>query len=102
MRQSTRIIEQALDGLPEGPFNTRVPPMLRPPAGEIYRAVESPRGEWGNYLISDGGLRPYRLKMRDPNFVAISTLPRILPGYKIADIIAIGGSLDFMLGSADR
>ncbi|HDY69542.1 MAG TPA: NADH-quinone oxidoreductase subunit D, partial [Actinobacteria bacterium] len=49
-----------------------------------------------------GGLRPYRLKMRDPNFVAISTLPRILPGYKIADIIAIGGSLDFMLGSADR
>lgn len=102
MRQSVRIIEQALNGLPEGPFNVGTPPMLRPPAGEKYRAVESPRGEWGVYLVSDGGLRPYRLKMRDPNFVAISTLPRILPGYKIADMIAIGGSMDFMLGGADR
>ena len=102
MRQSVRIIEAALDGLPEGSVNVRMPPMLRPPAGEKYRAVESPRGEWGNYLVSNGGLRPYRLKMRDPNFVTISTLPRILPGYKIADMIAIGGSLDFMLGGADR
>ncbi len=102
MRQSVRIISEALDGLPEGPVRTWTPPMLRPPAGSIYRAVESPRGEWGNYLVSNGGLRPWRVKMRDPSFIAISTLPRILPGYKIADVIAIGGSMDFMMGAADR
>jgi NADH-quinone oxidoreductase subunit D len=102
MRQSLKIVEQALDGLPEGPVSAGIPPMLRPRAGEKYRAVESPRGEWGLFLVSNGGLRPYRLKMRDPNFVAISTLPRILPGYKIADVIAIAGSMDFMLGGADR
>lgn len=102
LRQSVRIIEQALDSLPGGPVNLKTPPMLRPPAGEIYRAVESPRGEWGNYLVSNGGLRPYRLKLRDPSYVAISTLPRILPGNSIADVIAIAGSLDPIMGAVDR
>ena len=102
MRQSLRIIEQALDGIPGGPVNVKMPPVLRPPAGEVFCAVESPRGEWADYLVSDGGLRPYRLKMRDPSFVAISALPRILPGHKIADVIGIGGSLDLIMGGVDR
>ncbi|MBE0428707.1 MAG: NADH-quinone oxidoreductase subunit D [Thermoleophilia bacterium] len=102
MRQSVRIIRQALDGLPDGPVNVKTPPMLRPPAGSIYRAVESPRGEWGVYMVSNGGLRPWRLKMRDASFVAISMLPRLLAGNKIADLIAIGGSLDVLMGGTDR
>lgn len=102
MRQSVRIIEQALEALPGGPVNVQMPPMLRPPVGEIFSAVESPRGEWANYLVSDGSLRPYRLKMRDPSFVSISTLPKILPGNKIADVIGIAGSLDLIMGGVDR
>lgn len=102
MRQSVRIVEQALDALPGGPVSLKIPPMLRPPAGSIYRAVESPRGEWGNYMVSDGGLRPFRLKMRDPSYVALSTLPDLLPGQKIADLIAIVGSLDPVMGAVDR
>lgn len=102
MRQSVRIVEQALDALPGGPVSLKLPPMLRPPAGEVYWAIESPRGEWGNYLVSDGGLRPWRLKMRDPSFVALSTLPKILPGHKIADVVAIAGSLDPIMGAVDR
>lgn len=101
-RQSVRIIEQALDSMPGGPVNLKMPTVLRPPAGEIYRAVESPRGEWGNYLVSNNGLRPYRLKLRDPSFVSVSTLPRILPGNNIADVISIAGSLDLIMGAVDR
>ncbi len=102
LRQSVRIIGQALDALPGGPVNMRMPPMLRPPAGEIYCAVETGRGEWSNYLISDGGLRPYRLKLRDSCFVAVSTLPEILPGNKVADVVGIAGSLDLIMGAVDR
>jgi NADH-quinone oxidoreductase subunit D len=102
LRQSVKIIEQALDGISGGPINHKLPPIVRPPAGDIYRAVESPRGEWGNYLVSNGGLRPYRLKLRDPSFVSVSTLPRILPGNNIADVIAIAGSLDLIMGAVDR
>jgi NADH-quinone oxidoreductase subunit D len=102
MRQSVRIIEQALDAITGGPVNVKLPPMVRPPAGEAFVSLESPRGEWANYLVSDGGLRPYRLKMRDPSFVSISALPKILPGYKIADVVGIGGSLDLIMGGVDR
>lgn len=102
MRQSVRIIEQALDSLPGGPVNVKLPPMLRPPAGSAYRAVESPRGEFGCYLASDGGLRPWRAKLRDPSFVAISMLPKLMAGNKIADIVAICGSLDVLMGGTDR
>ncbi len=102
LRQSVRIIGQALDALPGGPVNMRIPPMLRPPAGESFAAVETGRGEWSNYLVSDGSLRPYRLKLRDSCFVAISTLPKILPGNKMADVVGITGSLDLIMGSVDR
>ena len=102
MRQSVRIVEQALDSLCGGPVNLKLPPMLRPPAGDLYRAVESPRGEFGVYLVSKGGLRPWRLKLRDPTFSAISMIPKLTPGYKIADVVAIAGSLDLLMGGVDR
>ncbi|MCL4473958.1 MAG: NADH-quinone oxidoreductase subunit D [Actinobacteria bacterium] len=102
MRESTKIIGQALDALCGGPVNLKVPPMLRPPAGDIYRAVETPRGEFGAYLVSNGGLRPWRLKLRDPTFSAISMIPKLTAGNKIADLVAIVGSLDLLMGGVDR
>ena len=102
MRQSVRIVEQALDALCGGPVNLKMPPMLRPPSGDIYRAVESPRGEFGVYLVSRGELRPWRLKLRDPTFSAISMIPMLTTGNKIADLIAIAGSLDLLMGGVDR
>ena len=102
MRQSVRIIEQALDSICGGPVNLKLPPMLRPPAGDIYRAVETPRGEFGVYIVSNGGLRPWRLKLRDPTFSAISMIPKLTAGNKIADLVAIVGSLDLLMGGVDR
>ncbi|MBK5226846.1 MAG: NADH-quinone oxidoreductase subunit D [Thermoleophilia bacterium] len=102
MRESVKIVEQALDALCGGPVNLKLPPMLRPPAGDIYRAVESPRGEYGVYLVSNGGLRPWRLKLRDPTFSAISMIPKLTAGNKIADLVAIVGSLDLLMGGVDR
>ncbi len=102
MRESTKIIEQALDAICGGPVNIKMPPMLRPPAGDVYRAVETPRGEYGVYLVSNGGLRPWRLKLRDPTFSAISMIPKLTAGNKIADLVAIAGSLDLIMGGVDR
>lgn len=102
MRQSVRIIEQALDSICGGPVNMKLPPMLRPPAGDVYRAVETPRGEFGVYIVSDGELRPWRLKLRDPTFSAISMIPKLTAGNKIADLVAIVGSLDLLMGGVDR
>lgn len=102
MRQSVRIIEQALDSICGGPVNIKLPPMLRPPAGDVYRAVETPRGEYGVYIVSNGGLRPWRLKLRDPTFSAISMIPKLTAGNKIADLVAIVGSLDLLMGGVDR
>lgn len=102
MRQSVKIIEQALDSICGGPVNIKLPPMFRPPAGDVYRAVETPRGEFGVYLVSNGGLRPWRLKLRDPTFSAISMIPKLTAGNKIADLVAIVGSLDLLMGGVDR
>lgn len=102
MRQSVKIIEQALDSICGGPVNLKLPPMLRPAAGDIYRAVETPRGEFGVYIVSNGGLRPWRLKLRDPTFSAISMIPKLTAGNKIADLVAIVGSLDLLMGGVDR
>ena len=102
MRESVKIVEQALDAIRGGPVNLKLPPMLRPAAGDIYRAVESPRGEFGVYLVSNGGLRPWRLKLRDPTFSAIAMIPKLTAGNKIADLVAIVGSLDLLMGGVDR
>jgi NADH-quinone oxidoreductase subunit D len=102
IRQSCRIIEQAVDGIPSGPLQAKVPKVIKVPEGETYVRAENPKGEMGYYLVSDGGGGPYRLKIRSASFSNISILPWVLEGVLIPDIIAIMGSLDFVLGDVDR
>src|SRR5690554_1697052 len=127
MRQSVRIVQQALDRLPDGPFRSNnrkyVPPPrselghsmeavihhfklwtegFRPPKGEVYVRVESPRGELGCYLVSDGGPKPWRVHLRTPSFAHLSALPVMTKGYMIADVVGIIGSIDIVLGDCDR
>jgi NADH-quinone oxidoreductase subunit D len=103
LEQSLRIIEQALDGMPdEGDVFEAAPKRIRPKAGEIYVRTETPRGELGYYIISDNKGGPYRVKARAPSFVHLSMLPAISKGHLIADMIAIVGSIDIVLGEVDR
>jgi NADH-quinone oxidoreductase subunit D len=102
IRQSCRIIEQAVEGIPSGPLQAKVPKVIKVPEGETYVRAENPKGEMGYYLVSDGGGGPYRLKIRSASFSNISILPWVLEGVLIPDIIAIMGSLDFVLGDVDR
>ena len=103
MEQSLRIIEQALDQMPdEGDVHESLPKKIRPPAGEIYCRTETPRGELGYYIISDKSTSPYRVKARAPSFVNLSVLPAISIGAMVADIVAIIGSIDIVLGEVDR
>jgi NADH-quinone oxidoreductase subunit D len=127
MRQSTRIVEQCLDAMPEGPWiaddrKVVLPPRhelhtsmeslihhfkivtegFRVPEGEVYVTVESPRGELGCYLVSDGGPRPWRVKFRAPSFVALEATATCMSDALIADFIAIVGSLDTVMGEVDR
>jgi NADH-quinone oxidoreductase subunit D len=127
MRQSARIITQALEGMPEGPWQADAPHVVLPdrekmktqmealiyhfkivtegfrvPAGEVYQCIESPRGEIGYYIVSDGTSKPYRVHMRTPSFANLQALPVLLTGTLIADSIASLGSMDFVLGDSDR
>jgi len=102
IRQSASIVQQATDGIPSGPLQAKVPKVIKVPAGETYVRAENPKGEMGYYLVSDGGNGPYRLKIRSASFSNISILPWILEGVLVPDIIAIMGSLDFVLGDVDR
>ncbi len=127
MRQSCRICEQALDGLPEGAINADVPKVVlpskkktlneieslirhfmiieegfKPPVGEVYSSVESPRGELGFYIVSDGGSKPYRLKIRPPAFVNLQALSVMAKGRLFSDLIAILSSIDIVLAEVDR
>jgi len=103
MEQSLLIIEQALEGMPdEGDVTEASPRRIRPKAGEIYARTESPRGELGYYIISDGKGAPFRVKARAPSFVHLSMLPAISKGSLIADLVAIVGSIDIVLGEVDR
>ena len=105
-RESIKIVRQVLDGLPEGPISSK--PALksvgqvRIPKGEAYARVEGPRGEVGCYLIADGGPKPYRMKWRGASFSNLSILPHIVPGHKVADVVAIMGSVDPVFGEVDR
>ncbi len=105
-RESLKIVRQVLDGLPEGPVSSR--PGLksvaqtRIPKGEAYARIEGPRGEVGCYLTADGSAKPYRMKWRGASFSNLSVLPHIIPGHKVADVVAIMGSVDPVFGEVDR
>jgi NADH-quinone oxidoreductase subunit D len=127
MRESVKICQQALDGMPEGPIKADAPHVVLPdrekmktqmealiyhfkivtegfqvPAGEVYQAVESPRGEMGYYAVSDGTAKPYRVHMRNPSFATLQALQTMCAGRLIADVVAVIGSIDIVLGEIDR
>ena len=127
LRESTEIVRQALDGMPEGPIKADAPGIVLPdrekmktqmesliyhfkiitegfavPAGEVYQAVESPRGEMGYYIVSDGTAKPYRVHMRSACFANLQTLPKMCEGRLLADVVAAIGSIDIVLGEIDR
>jgi NADH-quinone oxidoreductase subunit D len=102
MEESVKIVRQALDELPKGDVKEAIPKNVRVPAGEIYVRTETPRGELGYYLKSDGGKGPYRLKVRSPCFCNLSVIGEIGRGAMVADLIAIIGSIDIVLGEIDR
>ena len=102
IRQSMRIVEQAMAGMPQGDHTVKVPRVLKPPEGELYYRNEGTKGEIGFYLVSKGERNPYRLKIRTPSFSHISMLDFALRGNYIADAIVILGSFDTVMGSCDR
>jgi NADH-quinone oxidoreductase subunit D len=115
MRQSIRILEQAVDMIPSGPVHARLgtatvqpwgqavaPLVLRPPAGEAYGRIESPRGELGFYVVSDGGPSPFRFHIRSPSFINLTPLRLMTVGVTVADAIVILGSIDIVVGEVDR
>jgi NADH-quinone oxidoreductase subunit D len=127
LRESNKIVQQALAGLPEGPIKADAPKVVLPereamktqmesliyhfkiitegfavPAGEVYQAVESPRGEMGYYVVSDGTAKPYRVHMRSPSYANLQALSKMCEGKLIADVVAAIGSIDIVLGEIDR
>jgi NADH-quinone oxidoreductase subunit D len=127
LRESNNIVQQALAGLPEGRIKAEAPKVVLPerekmktqmealiyhfkiitegftvPAGEVYQAIESPRGEMGYYVVSDGTAKPYRVHMRSPSYVNLQALSKMCEGRLIADVVAAIGSIDIVLGEIDR
>ncbi len=102
MRQSVRILEQAIAQLPEGATRSDVPNLLRPPVGEVYSRIEAPKGELGFYLVSDNSIAPYRFHIRPPELINLTALRDMVIGWKVADLIIIFGSIDVCLGEIDR
>jgi NADH-quinone oxidoreductase subunit D len=102
VREATKIVEQCLDGLPAGPIQAKVPRIIKVPAGEAWCQTENPLGEMGYYIVSQGGLGPFRVKIRSASFNNISIVPWLLKGVYVPDIITILASLYFILGDIDR
>ncbi len=103
MRQSRRIILQALEKLPDGPIMApKAPKVVKPSIGEYYHSIESPKGELGIYLVSDGSTQPTRLRIRPPSFINLQALRQMSIGHLVADVVAIIGTLDIVLGEIDR
>ncbi len=100
--QSVRIVEQAVNMLPEGEYKEKAPKVIKLPEGEFYNAVETSRGLLGVYIVSDGSTKPSRFKLRDPAFSNLSILDKLLPGNKISDVVAILGSIDVVIPEIDR
>ncbi|MGC9995043.1 MAG: NADH dehydrogenase (quinone) subunit D [Terriglobia bacterium] len=127
MRQSLGIVQQAMDGIPEGPIKANAPHIVlpdresmktsiealiyhfkivtegfHPPVGEVYQAIEAPRGELGFYIVSDGSPKPFRCHVRAPSFANLQALPKMVEGRLIADVVACIGTIDIVLGEVDR
>ena len=102
IRQSLRILQQAVRDIPDGPVLTKNPYNVRVPAGESYVRIEAPKGELGYYIVSDGTANPYRYHIRSPSFINLTALEKMCEGHKVADIVAILGSIDITLGDVDR
>ena len=102
IRQAARIVQQAVDKIPAGPLQAKVPRIVKVPRGSVYVRAENPKGEMGYYVISEGGRIPYRVKIRSASFSNLSILPWVLENALVPDLVAILGSLDFVLGDVDR
>jgi NADH-quinone oxidoreductase subunit D len=102
VKQSIHLIDQIVDKMPHGPVQAQVPGIIRPKPGRAYGAVESPRGLYSVYAISDGGPNPYRFRMRDPSFISLQALPKVMPGRLVADTMAVMASFDPVMGGVDK
>jgi len=102
MRQSLRIIEQAMEQLEPGEIMAKVRRIIRPPKGEVYMRTESPRGDFGVFLVSDGSDSPYRLKVRAPSFANLQAIRHLVRNAYVADVVVVLGSIDIILGEVDR
>jgi NADH-quinone oxidoreductase subunit D len=102
MKESVRILQQAVPALPGGPYKVDVPLSIRPPVGEAYARVESPKGELGYYVVSDGGTAPNRFHVRAPSYINLSVLREMVIGHSVADSIVALGSIDIVIGEVDR
>jgi NADH-quinone oxidoreductase subunit D len=102
MRQSIRIIRQCLERIEPGPILGKVGKVIKPPAGEVYHSIESPKGELGYFVVSDGSTHPYRVRVRPPSFINLQALDLMSRGQLVADVVAIIGTIDIVLGEVDR
>jgi len=102
IKESLKIIEQAIDQIPDGDESSAIPKRVKPPAGQIYSRVENPRGELGYFIVSDGSVNPTRVKVRAPSFVNMVVFGELCKGHMVADVVAILGSIDIVLGEIDR
>lgn len=102
MEESLKIIEQAIEQIPDGDVTAAIPKRIKPLVGHIYSRVENPRGELGYFIISDGSTSPFRVKVRAPSFVNLQIMDELCRGHLVADVIAILGSVDIVLGEVDR
>ena len=102
MKESVRIIEQLIDGIPEGEFQAKTKAVLKLPKGEFYQRAETARGEFGVYIVSEGGTTPHRIKFRSPGFSNLSALEHMTIGSKIGDLMATMGTLDLVIPDIDR
>jgi NADH-quinone oxidoreductase subunit D len=102
MRQSVRITRQCVERIAPGPIFGKVGKVIKPPAGEVYHGIEAPKGELGYFVVSDGSTHPYRVRVRPPSFVNLQALDTMSRGHLVADIVAIIGTIDIVLGEVDR
>jgi len=102
MRQSVRIIRQCVERLAPGPIFGKVGKVIKPPVGEVYHSIEAPKGELGYFVVSDGTTNPYRVRVRPPSFVNLQALDIMIHDHLVADVVAVIGTLDIVLGEVDR